>query len=98
MARDLKTEPGGRMKKTGSDFQWRCQDKRVLRIGDMETRHIFNCVRMLWNHHVPEHMQLKPFKRYVIRMRRGYIIGAMYAMLQELLTRKLIPKSVIFNG
>ena len=32
------------------DLKWRCMDGRVLCIGEMETRHLFNACKMLFNH------------------------------------------------
>lgn len=32
------------------DTLWTCQDGRVMRIGDMETRHLFNSMKMIFNH------------------------------------------------
>lgn len=67
---------------------WKTQDGRRLQIGDMETSHLFNTVRMLWNHFAPAHYQLHPFRKYRIRMRRTYILTRLEAMLTELSARK----------
>ena len=37
------------------DLLWCCMDGRVLPIGDMDTRHLFNAMKMLFNHIAEAH-------------------------------------------
>ena len=46
------------------NFHWRTQEGEVLTPPEMETSHIFNCVRMIFNHTAPEEMKLRPFKHW----------------------------------
>jgi len=41
------------------DFRWRCKSGLVLRLEEMETRHIFNAMKMLYNH-LAVHYGLQP--------------------------------------
>ncbi|MCP4552479.1 MAG: hypothetical protein GY834_10670 [Bacteroidetes bacterium] len=54
----------------------------------METRHLFYTLKMIWNHTVPEEMQLKPFKKYRLNMSKDYLKDAVSCMVTELNTRR----------
>lgn len=68
---------------------WVTQDRQILEISEMDTRHIFHCVRMLWNHTVPIKYRLLPYRRYRLDMTREYILSRMKALLDELSRREL---------
>jgi hypothetical protein len=38
------------LKEIATDFRWTTREGKQLRIEEMETSHIFNCVKMLFNH------------------------------------------------
>jgi hypothetical protein len=35
---------------TRQNFKWKTMDGRILQLDEMETRHIFNCMKMCFNH------------------------------------------------
>jgi len=45
-------------------YQWRDSKGNFHYPDDMETRHLFFTLRMIWNYTCPSHMQLHPFKKY----------------------------------
>lgn len=72
-------------------FEWRSADGDFWAPKDMETRHVFYTVRMIWNHSVPEDMRVG---RNIRLYRFGdfytgeYMKSAVLALGRELLTRK----------
>lgn len=77
--------------KVEKDFEWRDKCNEYHSPCDMSTSHIFFTLRMIWNHSVPEHMQLRPFIRYTFdtsTYTRGYIRKAIRALLFELIQRE----------
>ena len=70
-------------------FKWKDQRNNCHAPTDMETRHIFFTLRMIWNHAVPKDMQIKPFKRYRFTSfyTNEYIVKAIRALTAELFKR-----------
>ena len=56
-------------------------------VHSMRTSHLFFVIRMLWNHSAPEHLQLRPFKRYRIHRSPEYIAGILPVIYDQLMTR-----------
>lgn len=52
------------MEKTADSFIWKTKDGRLLKPADMDTTHIFNTIKMLWNHTAPESMKIQPYIFY----------------------------------
>jgi len=46
------------------NFQWLDREGVYHYPKDMETKHIFFTLRMIWNHSAPEYMRIEPYKRY----------------------------------
>lgn len=69
--------------------EWVTQDKRRIKIKDMDTNHIINTIKMLWNHTAPEEWKLKPYKVYEIKMSKEYVRTRLQAMVEELRNREL---------
>lgn len=38
-----------------SSFRWQCMDGRILTLDEMETKHIFNSMKMIFNHLAEAH-------------------------------------------
>lgn len=73
-------------------FRWLARSGDLYRVQDMETSHLFNTVKMVWNHSVPEEHKIdRNHKRYTFGNAYSYtyIRLAMYCMLRELQTRQL---------
>lgn len=70
-------------------FKWRTKGGEFYKPHNMTTHHLFFTIRMIWNHSVPEHMQIKPFKKYILSdfYDREYLIKAVYNLALELSTR-----------
>lgn len=71
-------------------FEWKQAGERgFLRIDQMATSHLYNVLRMIWNHTAPEPMRLTPFKRYNFSSfyTPEYMAEAVRAMVAELKTR-----------
>jgi hypothetical protein len=45
-------------------FEWRDASGKFHKIKDMETTHLFNILKMIWNHSVPEILKILPYKNY----------------------------------
>lgn len=45
-------------------FRWRDRNGVFHSVKDMDTNHLFNVLRMIWNHAVPEGMKILPYHRY----------------------------------
>lgn len=45
-------------------FQWRDRQGNFHNPSDMETKHLFFTLRMIWNHCAPEEMKIYPFQKY----------------------------------
>jgi len=71
------------------EFEWRDQKGVFHKVEDMETRHLYYTLRMIWNHSVPEEMKLKPYKRYQFDCfyTPQYIAIAVRKMMRELIKR-----------
>lgn len=70
-------------------FRWKDQDGNLWHPRDMETRHLFYAVRMIWNHAMPEEAQTHDFNTY--RFSDFYTVEymklAVRTMIAELETR-----------
>jgi hypothetical protein len=71
-------------------FIWRTSNNKDISIHDMETSHLFNTFRMIWNNFLPKYMavgnrvKLYQFSPYYTR---GYIFRAVKAIYTELMQR-----------
>lgn len=68
-----------------SNFVWTTNDGLDMRVGAMRTGHIFNCVKMIYNHTVPEHLTINPYKKWDLSHMSGrYRRVALTVFLREL--------------
>lgn len=70
-------------------FQWIDKDGGKHFISEMETRHLFFTVRMIWNHTMPMAARLLPYKQYRFSAIYGpkYLADAVKHMIPELSER-----------
>lgn len=70
-------------------FRWQTQDGLRLKPIDMDTRHLYMTVRMLWNHTMPVEFKLGPYHRYQLgdRFTEEYIKLSFRVLMSELVTR-----------
>ena len=70
-------------------FRWRDRFGEFHRPTEMETRHLFFTLRMIWNHTCPEQFQIKPFQEYDFSdfYTTHYFKTAVLALSAELATR-----------
>lgn len=76
-------------------FEWKDKSDNFYKVEEMETRHLFFTVRMLWNHSVPDDFKLYPYKQYSFSAfySKDYVREAIRCMLHELSTRNnIMPK------
>lgn len=45
-------------------FEWRDREGNFHKPENMETRHLFYTLRMIWNHSMPEEFRLTPYNSY----------------------------------
>lgn len=45
-------------------FKWRDRTGNFHKVSEMETRHLYYTLRMIWNHTMPEEVKLKPYNAY----------------------------------
>lgn len=69
-------------------FRWRCQDGRVLALDEMDTKHIFNSMKMCYNHLIGLHGLGE--RVWFTKLWRGHAIAAAIA------PRNYMQKIVIF--
>ena len=71
-------------------FRWRDSDGNLHEPEQMETRHLFHTVRMIWNHSVPPVMRTGPHRRHDFGSfyTPEYMRAATKAMLPVLLARE----------
>lgn len=46
------------------NFIWQTQEGKLVRVQTMMTSHIWNSLKMIWNHRVPVQCRIIPFKHY----------------------------------
>lgn len=70
-------------------FRWRDRTGAFHAPEQMETRHLFYTLRMIWNHTMPEGAKLRPYNAYSFgkHYTREYMISAVKALAAELGTR-----------
>lgn len=74
------------------DFRWKTLEGEVIPLREMKERHIFNCVKMLWNELACRHGQRVVAKTIAGRKTRWSDetrIKSMFFLLKELETRPL---------
>lgn len=71
-------------------WRWRSGDGDLWDPKDMETRHAFYTIRMIWNNSVPEHMRVGEVRLYSFPKfyTPSYMRAAVIRVGAELLTRK----------
>lgn len=71
------------------NFRWVCMDTRVMRPQEMATHHLFNALKMMWNHNVPEDWIIQPFTHYpgVRKFPKGMRKAAISNLFNELMNR-----------
>lgn len=67
---------------------WRTASGESLLPEQMETRHVFNTLRMIWNHVAPEDLRLHPYRRYRSIYSREYMLEAVQHLATELAGRR----------
>lgn len=45
-------------------WRWKTKDDIYIHPNDMETRHLFYVLRMIWNHFMPEELKIQPYNKY----------------------------------
>lgn len=78
---------------TTEPFRWRTSKhdgNRMLLPSEMETRHVFFTLAMIWNHSMPEEARTHNYKKYKFGSyyTAEYMVQAIHALSRELATRK----------
>lgn len=75
-------------------FRWKTQNDEFLYPSDMETRHLFFTVRMIWNHSAPPALKLLPYREYSFgpHYTPEYMVKAVRNILYELMRRSDIKE------
>ena len=70
-------------------FRWRDREGEFHDIEQMDTRHLFNTVRMIWNHSMPEAVRSTSYKRYTFSpfYTQAYMEYAIRHICRELWSR-----------
>ena len=70
------------------NFRWVTQDGTIMRPRDMHTSHLYNALRMIWNHSVPRAFAVLPFNhQYKINIPRPERRLAIANLFSELMNR-----------
>ena len=72
-----------------NDFRWRDQSGNFHNPNEMETRHLFYTLRMIWNHTMPENLRITSYiaHEFIDFYSATYMSNAVKAIGRELLTR-----------
>jgi hypothetical protein len=78
-------------------FRWRDRNGRWFWPKDMETRHVFHTIRMIWNNQMPKHMAFRDARFYHFgpSYTPDYLRDALITLWAEFETRKNIPDSYL---
>jgi len=70
-------------------FRWRARNGRKYLPSEMDTHHLYYTLRMIWNHSAPEHLKIRPYKKYIFQQyySEDYIKEAVRVLLYELVSR-----------
>lgn len=70
-------------------FMWKDRENQFHLIHEMDTKHLFFTLRMIWNHYTPIQMRIEPYKKYKIGTfySKEYISDAIKHITRELGTR-----------
>ena len=85
--RDPKTMIVSQESEISIPLTWRTSKGEEIPIREMESKHLFFCVRMLWNHSCPPHLRFEPFKRWNLNRPVKYWTDRLPLLLVELQTR-----------
>ncbi len=75
-------------------YMWRDKHCDFHDPKEMETRHVFFTLRMIWNHHAPLEARIEPYKRYRFDpfYTNEYLSQSIKVLMTELATRKdIVP-------
>lgn len=80
-----------------SNFRWVCMDTRIMRPCEMKTSHLFNAVKMIWNHKVPAAWRIQPYTEYkgVTRWGKRETTWAVTNLMNELMNRSDLTEGMI---
>ena len=72
-------------------FRWRTREGQRLDPCNMDTRHLFNTISMIWNHVMPADAATHSYRAYSFgpTYTQAYLTAAIITMLPELLSRSL---------
>ena len=72
-----------------TNFKWRDKRGQFHKPKNMETRHIFYTLRMIWNHSMPEEAKIRPYREYDFNpfYTKEYMQFAVLALAMELSDR-----------
>lgn len=76
--------------KSLTKWVWKTSDNRRLSPSNMDTNHLFNTLKMIWNHFMPTEFRITPFKQYSYFSSfytREYLGEAIQKIGKELLNR-----------
>ena len=70
-------------------FRWKDRNDNFHDVTNMETRHLFYTLRMIWNHRMPAEARFQQFKRYSFGnfYSPQYMLSAVYHIGRELANR-----------
>lgn len=83
------------MNEIAKKFKWRTQQNEWLLPSEMETRHLYYTLRMIYNHSMPSDVRLYPYKQYRFDPNiytKEYITEAIRNLSYELATRNDIKE------
>lgn len=72
-------------------YMWKPNVGRPLPVEQMDTDHIFNAIKMLWNNGVPRRLRVGEYmeRRFAPKFTSGHIRTAINALAAELSERKM---------
>lgn len=78
------------LSKVTGEFKWIGSDYVEYDPTEMETRHLFYTLKMIWNHSAPEHLKIRPYRKYNFDTKvytKEYIKKAVRCLSKELSSR-----------
>lgn len=71
-------------KRSDDTFRWRTNDGDILTPAQMDTSHLFNSLRMVFNHTVPEDLRLVPYREWKMNSDGASRLRSLEVFMSEL--------------
>ncbi len=85
-------------KKISKDsFLWRMSNGKMILVSEMDTQHLFNVLKMIWNNICPENWEVGDVRKYRFNSfyTQTYFLESFSKIMSEVSTRNDVPQNYI---